>query len=104
MQIKIILISALLALSLTGCTSFDFSRRVVQQGNLLSEATVGKLKQGMTKEEVAILLGTSLLSPTFDNQRWDYAYTWRRGSGSNKMRQVVIFFQNDRVVRIQHSL
>lgn len=103
MQIKIILISILLALSLTSCSSYDFSRRVVQQGNLLPEATLAKLKVGMSKDDVAVLLGTSMLNPPFDTQRWDYAYTWRKGNGPNKIKHLIIHFNNDRVVRIEHQ-
>ncbi|MDF1645879.1 MAG: outer membrane protein assembly factor BamE [Legionellaceae bacterium] len=91
----------LLGLSLTHCASYDFSKRTVQQGNLLPEKKITALKIGMTKEEVATLMGTSLLSPTFNNERWDYAYTWRKGSGSDTTRRLSIYFKNNRVTRIQ---
>ncbi len=87
-------------LSLTHCASYDYSRRIVQQGNLLPETKVRQLKRGMTKAEVASLMGTSLLSPTFNNDRWDYVYTWRKGSGSDAVRRVVIYFSHDKVTRI----
>lgn len=103
MQIKIILISILLVLSLTNCSSYDFSRRAVQQGNLLHPATIAKLRVGMSKDDVAVLLGSSMLNPAFDNQHWDYAYTWRKGNGPNKIKHLVIYFNNDRVVRIEHQ-
>lgn len=103
MRIITILITALLTCALTQCVSYDFSRRIVQQGNLLPESKVARLKLGMSKEDVAILMGTSLLSPIFNNNRWDYAYTWRRGSGSTEIRNVVIFFTNDRIARIEHK-
>ncbi|MDF1683991.1 MAG: outer membrane protein assembly factor BamE [Legionellaceae bacterium] len=93
--------SALIMLSLTHCASYDFSRRIVQQGNLLPETKIKQLKPGMTKEEVAIFMGTSLLSPTFNNDRWDYAYTWRKGSHSDQVRHLSIYFSNNRVTRIQ---
>ncbi len=93
--------TALIILSLTHCASYDFSRRVVQQGNLLPEKKIKQLKPGMTKEEVAIFMGTSLLSPTFNNNRWDYAYTWRKGSHSDQVRHLSLYFSNNRVIRIQ---
>lgn len=86
MRIIIILITTLIAGSLTQCMSYDFSRRIVQQGNLLPQDKIERLKVGMSKEDTAILMGTSLLSPLFNNDRWDYAYTWRRGSGSTEIR------------------
>jgi len=93
--------ATLLVLSLTHCSSYDFSRRIVQQGNLLPEKKIKQLKPGMSKEEVAIFMGTSLLSPTFNNDRWDYAYTWRKGNHSNQIRHVSLYFSNNRVTKIQ---
>ena len=103
MRIIIILISTLLACSLTQCVSYDFSRRIVQQGNLIPSDKIERLKVGMSKEDVAILMGTSLLSPMFNTERWDYAYTWRRGSGSMQIRTVVLHFSHDRLARIEHK-
>jgi outer membrane protein assembly factor BamE len=103
MRIIIILITTIIACSLTQCVSYDFSRRIVQQGNLLPQSKIERLKVGMSKEDAAILMGTSLLSPVFNNDRWDYAYTWRRGSGSTEIRNVVIYFAHGRIARIEHK-
>lgn len=93
--------TTLIMLSLTHCASYDFSRRIVQQGNLLPDKKIKRLKPGMSKEEVAIIMGTSLLSPTFNNNRWDYAYTWRKGSHSDQVRHLSVYFSNNHVTRIQ---
>jgi outer membrane protein assembly factor BamE len=100
MQIKIILISVAIVLSISNCTSYDFARRIVQQGNILSQSRIDKLKPGMSKDEVAILMGSSLLAPSFTQDRWDYAYTWRRGTNDDKIQHLVLYFSNDRLVRI----
>lgn len=101
MQRLSLILRILLIISLTSCASYDFSRRVVQQGNLLSPAVVNRLALGMSKEDVAILLGTSLLSPMFNNNRWDYAYTRRVGSASNTVRHISLYFSNNQLVRIE---
>lgn len=103
MRIKLILINVLLALSLTQCISYDFSRRIVQQGNLIPLEKIERLKKGMSKDDAAILMGTSLLSPTFNNDRWDYAYTWRRGSGPMEIRNASLYFSRGALVRIEHK-
>lgn len=103
MQIKTILISFALLLSLTHCSSYDFARRVVQQGNLLPQAKIDRLKPGMSKNDVAMIMGSSLLNPPFELDRWDYAFTWRKGNGSNAIRHLVIYFRNDHVVRIENN-
>lgn len=92
----------LLLCTMTQCASHDFSKKTIQQGNLLPPKKIRQLKPGMTKDEVSVLLGTSLLSPTFNTNRWDYAYTKRKGNGaSNTVRRVSVYFENNRVVRIQ---
>lgn len=89
--------------TLTQCASYDFSRRVTQQGNLLPYSKVERLKHGMSKQEVAILMGTSLLSPMFNNNRWDYAYTWKKGNGPLEVRNVILYFSQDRLAKIEHK-
>jgi outer membrane protein assembly factor BamE len=103
MRIIIILMTILLTGTLTQCVSYDFSRRIVQQGNLIPSSKIERLKVGMSKEDVAILMGTSLLSPMFNTERWDYAYTWRKGSGSMEIRNIVLHFANGRLARIEHK-
>lgn len=102
MRIKTVLISMAFILSLTNCASYDFSRRIAKQGNLLPQALVERLKMGMSKEEVATLMGTSLISPMFNNDRWDYAYTIRRGSGPMEIRNLRLHFNHGVISRIEH--
>lgn len=97
------LIYLILAVSLTGCASYDFSHRIIQQGNLIPETKIQQIKPGMSKEQVAITMGSSLLSPTFNNDRWDYAYTWRRGTGPMTIRHVSFHFRGGVVSRIEYK-
>lgn len=102
MKLRTAFLLPFLILGLNNCASYDFSQRVVQQGNLLPKTKIDRLKLGMSKESVAILMGTSLLSPTFNNNRWDYAYTWRKGNGGLKIRNLSLYFSNDSLVRVEH--
>ena len=90
-------------LLLINCASYDLSRQSIQQGNLLPQEKVAQLKVGMSKDEVAILMGSSLLNPVFRENHWDYTYTWRKGSGSNKIKVVSLDFTNDRLIKITHN-
>lgn len=102
MRIRNILISILFLALLSSCASYDFQRRVVQQGNLLPESKIERLKIGMSKNDAAILIGTSLLSPVFNTNRWDYAYTWRKGNGPNSVHNLSLYFKNGNLVKIVH--
>lgn len=103
MQIRIILILISITLSLTNCMSYDFARRVVQQGNLLPKSKIERLHIGMSKDDVAILMGTSLISPMFNNNRWDYAYTWRKGNGKTRICSITLYFANNTLVKIDNA-
>lgn len=92
MRIITHLVSLVLVLSLGSCVSYDLSRRIVQQGNLLPQEKIAKLHTGMSKNETAILMGNSLNDPLFNDDRWDYAYTWRKGSSQPIVKHVSIYF------------
>ena len=102
MRIRMILMSTLLILLLTHCTTYDFSRPVVQQGNLLPQSKLERLKIGMSKEDAAILMGTSLLSPMFNEDRWDYAFTLRNGNHAMQVKNLRLYFNHNTLTRIEH--
>lgn len=99
MRSSLVLILVFLGLSLSGC--YDYSRKFVQQGNLISAKKIQRLRLGMTKEDAAILMGTSLLSPTFDENRWDYAYTLRTGAANPKVISYSLYFSKGVLTRIE---
>ena len=47
----------------------------MQQGNVVTQDSVSKLKKGMTKSEVRQVLGTPLLMDPFHGNRWDYFFS-----------------------------
>lgn len=103
MSIRVLFTVILFSVSLVSCTSYDFSKKYVQQGNILSKKSIDRLKIGMSKNDVAILMGTSLMSPLFNNDRWDYAYTWRKTNHPALVRHLVLTFKQDRLVHIERS-
>jgi outer membrane protein assembly factor BamE len=102
MQIRALFISISLALSLTHCMTYDFSRRIIQQGNLLTQDKIKRLHVGMSKDDVAILMGTSLVTPVFNNDRWDYAYTWRKGNKTVPNQNLSLYFTHEKLTRIKY--
>jgi len=103
------LVSALVAaISLSACTQFGVYRLDVQQGNLVTQEQLGKVKPGMSRIEVKNILGTPLLQDAFNGNRWDYAYrddrnTERRLNPFGRESQqftVTILFESEKVTRI----
>lgn len=73
----------------------------VQQGNMLEQDMINELRPGMTKRQVELVLGTPSVSSTFHGNRWDYVYTFRQGRGELEERHLTVFFENDRLVRME---
>ena len=77
----------------------------VQQGNLLKDKDILQVEVGMTRSQVQFLLGTPMVSDSFHRDRWDYAYYLRKGRSPDVQRRwVVVFFENDRVSKIDREL
>jgi outer membrane protein assembly factor BamE len=77
----------------------------IQQGNLLDDSKIEKVEVGMTRSQVQFLLGTPMVADAFHHDRWDYAYYLRHGRSRNVDRRwIVVYFQNDRVARIERDL
>ena len=71
-----------------------------QQGNLFDTATVEALKPGMSKRQVELVMGSpSVISP-FDQDRWDYVSTLRRGRNKMETKDLTLYFENDTLVKI----
>jgi outer membrane protein assembly factor BamE len=71
------------------------------QGNVVTREQLQALKIGMSRAQVREILGTSLLSSVFHNQRWDYIFTFRRQGSPSQSRQVSLFFNGDALEKIQ---
>ena len=76
----------------------------VQQGNVLNEDMLAQLAPGMEKHKVRFALGTPILIDTFNQDRWDYIYTYSRGGGDIEQRRITLFFEDDRLARIEGDI
>ncbi|WP_428097291.1 outer membrane protein assembly factor BamE [Candidatus Rariloculus sp.] len=77
----------------------------IQQGNVLEPEAVEQVEIGMTRSQVQFLLGTPMVADAFHEERWDYAYYLRRGRSRDiDRRWIVVYFEEDRVVRLDRDL
>ena len=103
----------LVALLLTGCSwtdGFDLKRSVevlkpykvdIQQGNVVTQDMIAKLKPGMTPSQVRFVLGTPLLVDPFRNNRWDYVYRLEKGGKLQETRRITVVFEDDKLKGIE---
>lgn len=94
------LLSACLVALLNGCLSVYTME--VQQGNVITQEMIDKLKPGMTRSQVRFVLGTPMVTDAFHPDRWDYYYFLRPSNEKNsKVRRVTVMFKNDALVSIK---
>ncbi len=96
-KMKIILIAVFAAfVGLTGCY-----KTPVQQGNILKQEDIDEVKPGMTKQQVAIILGTPTIADPFDQDRWDYINTNKLKGKFKKIKKFSLFFEDNKLVRTE---
>lgn len=67
-------------LSLSGCNALKVYTIDLPQGNPITQTDANKLKLGMTPAQVRYVLGSPMITDTFNAQRWDYVYKLRAGT------------------------
>ena len=77
---KIVVLSVLATLLLSACTMPKLRiprvhRITIQQGNLVTQDMIDKLTPGMSRKQVAFVLGEPVVKNPFNQDRWDYVYT-----------------------------
>jgi outer membrane protein assembly factor BamE len=96
------LVLLLLSPGLAACNALSVYRMEIQQGNYLTQEMVSQLQPGMTRDQVRFVLGTSLLTDIFHENRWDYVYRRQRANSREvEERRLSVFFENDRLVRVE---
>lgn len=96
----------LVFLILAGCSYFPhiLYKIDVQQGNVIDEEMLEKLKPGMTKSQVLFVMGSPLIVDTFRDNRWDYVYIWREKGSLVEQKRLTIYFDDDKLVNIENHL
>lgn len=98
------LLCALMLSSITACGFIGFPgvyKINVEQGNIIDQEKVDKLKIGMSRRQVRFILGTPLVEDSFNADRWDYAHTIRNGTDSLLNERLTVFFKEDKLARIE---
>jgi outer membrane protein assembly factor BamE len=76
-------------------------RMDIQQGNVVTQEMVAKLKPGMTRQQVRFVMGTPPIADTFHQDRWDYVYYLNKRGRVVEHRRIVLLFDGDTLKRIE---
>ena len=95
MKIPLIGIISIFALLINACSKDKIPgvyRIDILQGNNITHSMFTQLKAGMSKIQVASIMGTPLLIGTFHPNRWDYIYSFQPGKGTYEQRRFTLLF------------
>lgn len=67
----------------------------IQQGNLISQEMIDQLKPGMTRTQVAFVMGEPVARNTFNEDRWDYIYTVVVPGVYSDEKRMSLYFENE---------
>ena len=92
----------------SACESWlpDAHRPDYTLGNVIKPDALEEIQLGMTRPEVASILGTPVLTDPFRTNRWDYIYRYYpRGRTSEALieSRVTLFFEDDVLVKIDDT-
>ena len=87
---------------LSGCTLPKLQlprvhKLTVQQGNVITQAMIDKLRPGMTRSQVAYIMGEPVFRNSFNDNRWDYVYTLELPGIFDDDRRISVYFDNEQL-------
>lgn len=97
--VRAALLVTFLCLPLAACNISTY-RIDVQQGNVVTQESISKLKAGMTRAQVKFVLGTPLVTDTFHPDRWDYFYKFDKAGNPREQRRLTLVFRDDKLKQI----
>ncbi|MFU8813799.1 MAG: outer membrane protein assembly factor BamE [Pseudomonadales bacterium] len=66
----------------------------VQQGNVITQEMIDRLRPGMTRSQVAFVMGEPVFRNPFDDRRWDYVYTLEVPGIYQDTKRMSLFFED----------
>lgn len=99
MRFRYILSTALLAALLGACGLVY--KVPVNQGNLLEQDMVDSIEPGMTRRQVALIMGTPSVQSPFEQDRWSYTSSLPRRGKKPEVKTLTLIFENDVLARIE---
>ena len=101
MKLVLLIVAALV---ISGCSTLRFPgvhRVTVQQGNVISQTMIDKLRPGMTKSQVRFVLGNPIVDDSLNQNRWDYFYSIQIGGEDPIRRKLQLFFDDGRLTSFE---
>lgn len=69
----------------------------VQQGNVVTQEMLSKLRVDMSRAQVKYVLGTPLVADLFHPDRWDYYYKFDKAGNPRERRRLTLVFEDEKL-------
>ena len=100
---KNLLVTVFFLFVLCACTkSFDGGYEIpglykidIQQGNVLEQDMINKLRPGMSMDKVKFIMGSPVIIDPFHNDRGEYIFSYQKGGGVREQRHITLHFDDD---------
>lgn len=76
----------------------------IQQGNILQQEEVNKIEPGMTKSQIAYILGKPALNTNLEDNTWYYLYYLEPSSGEPRSKRLILHFADDKLERMEGTI
>jgi outer membrane protein assembly factor BamE len=73
----------------------------IQQGNILDQKDIDKLRPQLTKNQVIFVLGNPVADDSFSDDKWIYIYTYQNRNvetDRESKTKLILFFKDDKLV------
>jgi len=71
----------------------------IQQGNIIDQKVIDKLRPELTKDQVVFVLGNPVVDDSFADDSWVYLYTYKnKNSGIDNRKRLTLKFVDDKLV------
>ena len=98
-KIAIIILSCSLLIGLNSCTKIvPYYKPDIQQGNIITQTEVNKLKKGMTQNEVIAILGTPIVENSFYTNQLIYVNTNLPNRGKYTEKRLRLEFKHGKLI------
>lgn len=107
MKKLLIIIPCIASLNLGACATerFHLVHKIdIQQGNVITREMLEQVHTGMNRNQVQFVMGSPMVVDVFHQDRWDYVYYLKPGYAAVQESRVSLFFEDDRLARIEENL
>lgn len=92
------------SLLVAGCSFPGVYKMRVPQGNIVKQDMLDQLEIGMTKRQVRFIMGTPMVTDSFNDKRWDYIFQVQHGKKTLLEERIAVIFEGDKLVSVEGQL